>query len=91
MGSGPELGAPVTVIIRANNQHINGKVDTWNQRRGNDGFLRASCKIELNDVIKVFPVDEVDIIFNDNKKRRALFVKEQGNIIEVKNIDMNAH
>lgn len=83
-----DINAPVTVIIRANNQQINGKIISWKQKT-TGSFLEASCKIELSDVIKVWPVDEIDIIFSDKKKRMALFVREQKNIIEVKNIDMN--
>lgn len=85
----PFPGDHVTVIIKDNDQEIGGTVTKYHCDTDNKGIKTASCHIQLNDIVKIFPVGEVWLVQSDNIKRHAVVTSYKDNLMELYGIDLN--
>lgn len=79
----------VTVIIKDNDQEISGTVTKYHCETDSEGKKTASCHIQLNDIIKIFPPSEVWLVQSDNIKRHAAVASFKNNLMELYGIDLN--
>lgn len=85
----PNLNDKVTVVIPENNQEINGVINELSQSGGGSGLKLFSCSIELDELIKIYPVTEVLIDFGDNIRRNAIVLSYSELSLSLTGVNLN--
>lgn len=85
----PFPGDKITIIIKDNNQKISGTVTKYHCDTDDNGMKTASCHIQMNEIVKIFPIGEVWLIQSDNIKHHAIVASYKDNLIELYGIDLN--